>query len=171
MPTAAANKSRLKDDKPRAVQAQIQDAHRRMKREALGKWRAWARAIADGGDIPNPLELLSSASLLGIAAPADALEQDAQALREIDQADRAIELCLAEQGRLIEPWAGDRSKLVAAVEAAEAEAKRLREILASFDGGCGEPYWHAVAGQIRSRHRRAFAEFEEQLVSQGEDQE
>lgn len=170
MPVAA-TKSKAKEDKPRAIPAQIQDAHRRMKREALGKWRAWTRAVADDNKIPDPIELLAVGTLLKIPAPADALEQDAEAIREVEQAENAITLCRAERDRLAAPWGGDRQKLAAAVEAAKAEATRLRDILDAVDNECSAGYWLSLAGQIRGRHRRAFVEFEEQLVAQGEDQE
>lgn len=168
--SAVGTKSRVKEDKPRAIPRQLRDAHRQMKRTALATWRAWADAIAAGRDeLPDPIKLLSVGTLLGIPAPADALASDAEAIREVTKAEHAIESCNRDALELATPWGGDRRKLVAAAEAAEAEGRRLREILARVDDNCNSGFWRLVAGQIRNSNPRAFVEFEDRIISQGED--
>jgi hypothetical protein len=135
-----------------------------MLREGLARWREWAAIIAAGGEIPDPIALLSVGGMLKIGNPPEAIEGDAAALVEIAAAEKAGASCRAEVARVLEPW-GSREKLQAAVDAAEAEAKRLREIAARVDDGCGEPYWLHAAGGTRARHKRLFPDFESQILA------
>ena len=57
--------------------------YERLRREAELNWAQWATALADGGQPPEPLALLEAGGLLGIDQPADALEKDARAIREV----------------------------------------------------------------------------------------
>lgn len=151
--------------KPRSVPQRVRDAHSKMKRDAIATWRSWATRLADGGDIPDPIALLSTGTLLGIQTPADSLEADADAIREFRAAEQAADRCRADAADLLAPWA-DRGKLLAAAEQAEAEGRRLREILARIDDNCNAGHWQLVAGSIRSRHSLVFGDIN-LLAAQG----
>lgn len=163
MPTAT--KTKPAADKPAAVSERVRAAHLAMKREALARWRQWAADAAANGPLPNPVELLANGAVLAIRHPAAALEADATILREIEAAEAAVGLCDRAMTEKLEPWAGDRRKLIAAVEAAEAEAKRLRELLTHIDGGGGLPHWQTTIHQLRVQAKRLFPEYEAELLA------
>jgi hypothetical protein len=110
-------------------------AHARMIREARGRWRGWAAAIADGGDWPSPRDILESGVILGLAEPAAALEADADALRTLAQVEKNIVAIEAAGVEALAPWGG-LAGLEAAIVQAKAEATRLEELQRSWaDGG------------------------------------
>lgn len=163
MPTAT--KTKPAADKPSSVPQRVRDAHHRMLRDGLMKWRQWARAIAEGGDIPNPIELLTVGALLRIPTPGQSLEEDAAAIQEIAAAENNAVASRGEVARILEPWGGDRGKLKAAATAAAAEAARLREILDRADGGCSEGYWLNAVSSLTAKHKRLFPEFGDEVLA------
>lgn len=171
MPAATKSKKTAADETPRPIPDRVRDAHRKMRREALARWRGWARDAADGRAVPPPHELMAAGLLLGIPTPAYALEADADTLREIEQAERGIATCERDLIDKLAPWSGDRAKLIEAVEAAEAHAKGLRQLLTSIDGGGGLPFWQTTAHQLRVRSKRLWPDYEEEVLATLEESE
>lgn len=143
MPTAR-TKSKPSAETPRAVPRTIRDAHRRQRADALTRWREWARAAADGGDIPSPGELLAAGALLGLASPAEALEADATACRDLAHAEAQIVFIDATNADRLAQFGGDRAGLAREIEATEQRLRELKEVLFQVDGS---PFFY--------RHRRA----------------
>ena len=160
---ATATRSKRSDTKTGS--ARVREARREMRREALTAWRSWAVSLADGGPFPKVAELLAAATILQIKSPAEALESDAGALKEFAAARKAAGACETTLAKMLEPFGGDREKLVAAVDAAEAEAKRMRELLNSYDGGSGLFHWTFTMNAIHRSNKRCFAEFDDELLA------
>lgn len=157
-----------KDSIAKHVPDSVRKLHRELRGEALAKWRQWARAHADGEGLPPMRDLLEVAALLRIQRPPLALDEDAAALREIDEAERAIERCERSQAERLAPYAGDRDRLKKAVDAAKSEAKRLIELLAAVDAQSALAHWEWVLHRTKhANRRRLFPE----LLTDEEDEE
>lgn len=169
MPAATPSSHKRPAARAKTGADRVREARLAMRREAIKSWRSWAVGIADGGPFPKVAELLAAAAILGIESPAEALEADAESLREFDAATKSFEACDTVLAKMLEPWGGDREKLAAAVEAAEAEAKRMRELLGLYDGGSGKFHWILVQNDVRRRSRRCFPEYHDELIADEEE--
>jgi len=139
------------------AQMSITEKFAQLRDESLRAWREWAHAIAAGKATPHPRSLLEVAGVLEIDSPAEALEADAGAIREVDRlARQAVELADDLRSKL-KPWGGELSKLDAAINAAAAELKRLRAVRATWDWTCAENVADD-AEQLRRAHSRVFQE-------------
>lgn len=169
MPAATKPKATAADEAHRPIPQRVKDAHRKMRRESLARWRGWAREAASGGAAPPPHELMAAGALLSIPHPAYALEADAEVLREIADAEQGIAECERDLSKKLEPWGGDRRKLIKAVEAAEDHAKGLRQLLTAVDGGGGLPFWQTTVHQLRVRSKRLWPDYEDEVIATLED--
>ncbi len=133
-------------------------AHARMIREARGRWRAWAAAIAAGGDWPAPRDILEAGAILGLAEPAAALEADAATLCEIAQAERNVESSRDAAAAALAPFNGTAEGLADAVAAARAEVERLKAIYEAWYDGGSVRYWQDRINSLRRGAGRLFAE-------------
>jgi hypothetical protein len=133
-------------------------AHARMIREARGRWRAWAAAIAAGGDWPAPRDILEAGAILGLAEPAAALEADAATLTEMSQAEKNIELCRDTAAAALAPFGGSAEGLADAVAAAQAEVERLKALYEAWYDGGSVRYWQDRINSLRRGADRLFAE-------------
>lgn len=156
MTTATATKK----TKTPTIADTVTKRHQELKREALRKWRAWADAAAKRGELPDTIELLSVATMLGIQTPGEALEDDAKAIRQIETAERNAESCDAQTSKLLEPWDGNRQRIADAIAVAEAEIKKLRHLLVIVGDCCGRAQWATAAHRARKRNPRLFADVE-----------
>jgi len=147
----------------RSIPNRIRTAHAAMVREALRTWRRWAADAAADGTIPSPTELIATAAILGIESPGTALEQDAASLREYEAVERGVEGCHRAVAEAIAPW-GDRDKLEAAIDAAEREVKRLRDVRDLIDIGGSYFYWSSRRSEIKRGAKRVLAHEDEVLA-------
>jgi hypothetical protein len=129
--------------------------YEKLRAAAEKNWATWAAGLADGGAPPPPLELLEAGGLLGIERPADALEKDANAIREVrDLEQRAAGL--RERAKTERAPHGTQAERRARIVALRAEIKKLENL-------AGVHPWDLHAGQllgqadrIRSKHPHAF---------------
>jgi hypothetical protein len=133
-------------------------AHARMIRDARGRWRSWAAAIAAGGDWPAPRDILEAGALLGLAEPAAALEADAATLTEMSQAEKNIELCRDTAAAALAPFGGSAEGLADAVAAAQAEVERLKSLYQQWADGGSTQFWKNRLHNLRRGADRLFAE-------------
>ena len=133
-------------------------AHARMIRDARGRWRAWAAAIAAGGDWPAPRDILEAGAILGLAEPAAALEADAATLTEMSQAEKNIELCQETAAAALAPFGGSAEGLADAVAAAQAEVERLKALYQTWGDGGSTQFWKNRLHNLRRGADRLFAE-------------
>jgi len=147
----------------KTIPNRIRTAHAAMVRDALRTWRRWAADAAADGTIPSPTELIATASILGIESPGTALADDAAALRDHAAAERGIEGCHRAVAEAIAPF-GDRDKLQAAIEAAEQEVKRLRDVRDLVDIGGSYFYWSSLRSEIKRGAKRVLASEAEYLA-------
>ena len=127
----------------------------RLRRQAEDNWTKWATALADGGSPPAPLELLEAGGLLGIDQPADALEKDAHAIREVRDLESQA-AGLREQAAAQRAPHGTQDERRERIAALKREV-RLLESLAGvhpLQVRAGEIL--GAAGRIRRKHPRAF---------------
>jgi hypothetical protein len=127
----------------------------RLRRQAEDNWTKWATALADGGQPPEPLQLLEAGGLLGIAQPADALEKDANAIREVRDRD-AQAAGLREQAATQREPHGTQAERRERIAALRAEIRKLEGLsgIHPFQVRAGEIL--GAAGRIRRKHPRAF---------------
>lgn len=152
----------------RHVPDDVRRLHKSLREESLAKWRRWARDLARGCGLPSMRELLEAAAVLKIQKATLALDEDAQALREIDEAERSIAMCEGSQAERLAPFAGDRDKLKKALDAAKAETSRLLELLAAVDGQSALEHWEWVVHRTKyANRRRLFPE----LMTDDDEQE
>jgi hypothetical protein len=129
--------------------------YERLRREAETSWTEWVEALADGGNPPEPLKLLEAGGLLGIAQPADALEKDAAALREVRDLE-ARAASLRERAKADRAPHGSQEHRRHRISVLKAEIRELERL-------SGMHAWDLQAGQlsgdatrIRRKHPRAF---------------
>lgn len=137
---------------PRAVTATFEA----LKADTLTKWRRWAAEIAAGGDLPAPVDVLEAGAVLEIPGPMQALDDDAAALREVNQlAARAV----AVKAQLDAPLqdAGGADAVRERLAELRAEVGRLERLV----GGFHYSGWSAVLQEkrkIERAHPRVFPE-------------
>lgn len=122
--------------------------------EAARAWRQAAADVAAGGRAPAPEEVLRMAAILQIANPAEALERDAQALREMERIEARIQRAIRESAAMVAPWDGDRDRLLAEIEATEQRVKEMRRaLLVGFSGGSD---WYGPRERLKRSNPRMF---------------
>jgi hypothetical protein len=122
--------------------------------EAMRSWRQYAADMAADGRSPQPEEVLRVGAILRIANPPTALEADAQALREMRRIEDRIARDTREAAAVVEPWAGDRARLLADIESTEQRVKDMkRALLIGFSGGSD---WFKPREQLRRENPRVF---------------
>lgn len=114
-------------------------------------WRKWATDMADGKSEPTAGDVVEAAIYLGIADPAEALERDADIIREVRAADAAVERCEAARAERLAPFGGDPEKILAALEVAKAEVSRLTEL---YDAATWPHAWTYKARASKLRNDR-----------------
>lgn len=129
--------------------------YERLRREAEANWTQWATALADGGGPPEPLALLEAGGLLNIDQPADALEKDAHAIRQVrDLEQQAADL----KTRITSQRApfGDQAERRARIAALRSEIRRLESMSGIHPLSIRAGEMLGDAGRIRRKHPRAF---------------
>ena len=135
----------------------ITEKFQQLRDESHRAWYDWAHAIAAGKPAPHPRSLLEVAAVLEIGSPAEAIEADADAIREVARLEKAA-IVLAEDLRTkLKPWGGELAKLDAAINAAAQELRRLQGVRSSWDWTCAESVADD-AEQLRKAHARVFQE-------------
>jgi hypothetical protein len=128
----------------------------KLRRDAAKRWAEWAHAIADGGELPPPMQVLEAGALLGVESPMAALEADAEVLLEVADLERR---------------AAHARDTIAAQSAAhggpEGIRDRIRTLkveLRKLEGLTGVTAAHHSFGQLageasrlRAKHPRVFA--------------
>jgi hypothetical protein len=140
--TASANPTSLRE-KFRAIEA-----------ESLRAWRQLAADMAAGGRAPNPEEVLRLATILGIDDPARALEQDAQVLREDEGYQRRNDRERAWAAEKLQPWNGDRARLLAELRDTEARVAELKQTI--IQTSTPGTYWGSIQYRNRIKNPRLF---------------
>jgi hypothetical protein len=127
----------------------------RLRRQAEDNWRQWATALADGGSPPAPLELLEAGGLLGINQPADALEKDAYAIREVRDLESQA-AGLREQAAAQRAPHGTQAERRDRIAALRAEIRKLEGLsgVHPLQVRAGEIL--GEAGRLRRQHPHAF---------------
>ncbi|MEI7929289.1 MAG: hypothetical protein WCH40_12120 [Verrucomicrobiales bacterium] len=135
----------------------ITQKFQQLRDESHRAWYDWAHEIASGKPAPHPRALLEVAAVLEIDAAAEALQADADAIREAARLEKAA-IALAEDLRnKLKPWGGELSKLDTAINAAAQELRRLQGVRSSWDWTCAESVADD-AEQLRKAHARVFQE-------------
>ena len=129
--------------------------YERLRREAELNWAQWATALADGGQPPEPLALLEAGGLLGIDQPADALERDARAIREVRDLE-AEAAGLREREAARRAPHGSQEERRAKIGELKAEIRRLETMAGVSPLQMQAGSLLGAAGQIRRKHPRAF---------------
>lgn len=129
--------------------------YEQLRREAEDNWTRWATTLADGGAPPEPLALLEAGGLLGLPQPADALEKDAAAIREVrDLEQRAGEYReRAAKQRKPHGTHDERRQRIAALKA---ELRLLESLQGVSPVLMHAGYLSGAAARIREKHPRAF---------------
>jgi hypothetical protein len=135
----------------------ITEKFQQLRDESQRAWHDWAYDIAAGKPSPHPRSLLEVAAVLGIDSPAEALESDADAIREVARLKKQAADLADDLRAKLKPWGGDLSKLDAAINAAAAEEKRLRGVRSTWDWTAAESVADD-AEQLRRAHPRVFQE-------------
>lgn len=124
---------------------------------AIARWREMARGLALNDTQPKPSDVLSVAAALDIVEPGPMLDADAAAYREHLQYDRTAQFCREDTAAKLAAF-GTMEKAQAALRAAEAEVKRLREAIADIDNG-SEGFWLSNCSRIERENPRLFGEW------------
>lgn len=129
--------------------------YERLRREAEKNWAQWAVALADGGKPPEPLQLLEAGGLLGIDQPADALEKDVAAIREVrDLEARAAEL--RERAAAHRTPHGSQEERRVRIAELKAELRRLEALSGIHPLAVHAGELLGSASMIRRKHPRVF---------------
>ena len=120
-----------------------------IKRESLEQWRAWAKAMSNGGPSPDAVQIMSIGAILGIDSPLAQLARDAEAVAEFDQCQKNVGTCRGAVAEKLAEFGGKPEAIDAAIARMEAEIVRLRAIRNEIEDGCSEPYWTARAHELR----------------------
>lgn len=134
--------------------AKLADQLAELKQHHIDSWRSMAKGLAEGNG-PRPKDLLEVAAALDIANPGEALEADAEALRERKSCEAAIKICRDTVADKLKPFGGRIENLRLACEKADAEARRLREELA-YVADAHEGYWQGRISRLERENPRAF---------------
>lgn len=122
--------------------------------EALRAWRQAAATLAADGPSPRPEEVLRLGGVLNITDPAQALEGDAEALRQMARIEGRITRTLAANAEMVKPWGGDRDRLLADINATEQRLKDMRRaLLIGFDGASD---WYGPRERLKRSNPRMF---------------
>lgn len=135
------------------IQKQLDDIatnHRRT-------WREMARKLAVDDVSPRPRDVLEVAAALDIRDPGDQLERDAQAFRTMRQYEAAVELCKDDLAKKLEPF-GTMENARMMAEQAQAEADRIKAVVADLDYGCSLSYWTVQQHHLRRENPHLFNE-------------
>ena len=135
----------------------ITEKFQQLRDESLRAWFDWAHEIAAGKPAPHPRSLLEVAAVLQIDAPAEALQADADAIREVARLKKQAADLADDLRAKLKPWGGDLSRLDAAINAAATEEKRLRGVRSTWDWTAAESVADD-AQQLRRAHPRVFQE-------------
>jgi len=92
-------------------------------------WREWAFRLAEGGELPGPLELLECGGILGVPSPAEALEEDVAAIGKNETLRVSLEAKWAKVVELLRPFDGDPRNVQSIIDEKRDEIKGLEEIL------------------------------------------
>lgn len=135
----------------------LRDQLDELREHHIASWRAMAKSLADGNS-PRPKDVLEVAAALDVANPGEALESDAEAYRERRSCEGAIAVCRTKVAEQLKPYGGRAENLRAAVEKADTEARRLRELLDDVTAG-HEGYWLGRISRLERENPRAFGEW------------
>ena len=125
-----------------------------LQREAVRSWREAATELANDGRSPRPEEVLRLGAILNIANPGETLEADAQAVRDMAKIEARIQRALRENAAMVEPWGGDRDRLLADINATEQRLKDMRRaLLIGFDGASD---WYGPRERLKRSNPRMF---------------
>ncbi len=122
--------------------------------EAMRSWRQYAADMAGDGRSPQPEEVLRVGAILQIPNPATALEADAKALRDMRRVEDRIARSKRDAAAIVEPWGGDRARLMADIEGTEQRLKDMkRALLIGFNGGAD---WFGPRERLKRDNPRVF---------------
>ena len=122
--------------------------------EAIRAWRQAAATLAADGPSPQPEEVLRLGTVLAIADPVQALEDDAEALRQMARIEGRITRTLAANAEIVKPWGGDRDRLLEDIANTEQRLKDMRRaLLIGFDGASD---WYGPRERLKRSNPRMF---------------
>lgn len=130
----------------------------------IAEWRRWAEELATNGTSPRPMDVLAVAAALEISDPGETLERDAAAFREYLSQKAAAQFCAADREQKIAAFGG-MNKLLAALQRAEAEVSRLREVMADVSQNSSEGFWLSAMSRTQREHPRLWGSWPRRRVS------
>jgi hypothetical protein len=137
-----------------ASPASLREKFASLETKAIRSWRQAAADIAAGGQAPAPEEVLRLGAILRIQSPGEALDADAEAIRNMAKIEARIARDTRECAAMVEPWGGDRDRLLAEIKATEERLANMKRcLLAGFAPGSD---WFKPREQLRRANPRVF---------------
>jgi hypothetical protein len=145
--------------KPATPAESLRDIGHDIRTEAAADWKRWAVELANGEGAPDGRDLVAAAAALKIIDPANELQAAADAILEVRVMARGLADCERHMVEILLPFGGSLDKLLAALDRAQAEVDRLKDIAYTVGNQGNRSFYTSTIHQARLRHPHVWPDY------------